>query len=186
MNQQKQVLYADRQTNRHAHHSTPLPYREKSNWHCPHSMRMTETIGNATVSVRLSVCLSQHRPKQQTLLWLLHGAQQRDVLWANAGSGTLSAYVVAAERRPANVASYGSASNVKSWREILVLVGGFRFVATNKCPRHFCSGPLVIGNTPTKKTIRFKSPQQSDCRTVTALISVVNVAPEFGNGCIFF
>ena len=142
MNQQKQVLYADRQTNRHAHHNTPLPFREKSNWHCPHSMRMTETIGNATVSVRLSVCLSQHRPKQQTLLWLLHGAQQRDVLWANAGSGTLSAYVVAAERRPVNVASYGNASNVKSWREILVLVGGFRVVATNKCPRHFCSGPL--------------------------------------------
>jgi len=54
------------------------------------------------VSVRLSVCLSQHGPQQQTLLCgrpaggidrLLHGAQQRCVRRANAGSATLSAYV---------------------------------------------------------------------------------------------
>jgi len=58
--------------------------------------------------VRLSICLSQHAPQQQTLLlWarpardidrLLHGAQQRGVRRVNAGSSTLSAYAVAEHR----------------------------------------------------------------------------------------
>ena len=71
-------------------------------WHCPHSMRskVCETV--QCPSLCLSVCLSQHGPAAGPAAGdidrLLHGALQQGVRRANAGSATMSAYVVAEHR----------------------------------------------------------------------------------------
>jgi len=79
-------------------------------WHCLHSMRsrVYESVRRPSVrlSVSLSVCLvpasataakfaAVARPEGDPIDRLLHGVQQRGMWRANAGSATLSAYVVA-------------------------------------------------------------------------------------------